>query len=293
MKRLQSQPRCTRQTPSRAWSTSPASRFPLTAIAALVLLGAPATALGQGGEDALRVVREAVRSELGSADTDHSAWTYRDHDVQPDHDTISQVIETPKGDIHRLLVLNGTKLGGEKAADELARIHTFVNSPDEQARRRKDGTHDGAQARELLNMLPDAFLWTMTGRSADEITLRFQPNPAFRPGDMQARVLGIMTGEMIVARNGNRIRTLRGTLSDDVRIGFGILGKLSKGGTFDVERRQIAPGHWQIDETHVHIGGHALFFKSIGTQEDETKTEFRPSTAPDLKTAEEQITHMP
>jgi predicted metalloprotease with PDZ domain len=50
-----------------------------------------------------------------------------------------------------------------------------------------------------------------------------------------------------------------------------------KGGTFDIERRQVGSGHWQITETHVHIGGHALFFKSIGTQEDEVKTDWKPS----------------
>jgi predicted metalloprotease with PDZ domain len=31
---------------------------------------------------------------------------------------------------------------------------------------------------------------------------------------------------------------------------------------------------WVITETHVHITGHALFFKTIGQQEDEVKTEF-------------------
>jgi len=41
-----------------------------------------------------------------------------------------------------------------------------------------------------------------------------------------------------------------------------------------VERRQVAPGYWEITETHVHISGHALFFKTIGQQEDEVKTEF-------------------
>ncbi len=267
------------------------SRYTI-AFAALVAL-LPQVSPAQGSGDALGAVRDAVKSELAADNADHSAWMYLDHDVQPDHDTISQVIETPKGDLHRTLVRNGTRLTGNEAASELARIHTFVNSPEEQAKRRKDGAHDGDQARELLTMLPDAFLWTVASQNAEEILLRFRPNPAFHPGDMQARVLGIMAGEMIVARNGQRIRTLRGTLSDDVRIGFGILGKLDKGGTFDVERRQIAPGHWQITDTHVHIAGHALLFKSIGTREDETKTEFKPSTAPDLQTAEEQIAHLP
>jgi hypothetical protein len=33
---------------------------------------------------------------------------------------------------------------------------------------------------------------------------------------------------------------------------------------------------WQITETHVHIQGHALLFKSISEQEDDVKTKFQP-----------------
>jgi predicted metalloprotease with PDZ domain len=74
---------------------------------------------------------------------------------------------------------------------------------------------------------------------------------------------------------------MKGALSEDINIGFGILGRLRQGGTFDVERRQLAPGLWQITQTHVHIEGRALFFKTIGQQEDEVKmdfTEVRPGT---------------
>ena len=43
----------------------------------------------------------------------------------------------------------------------------------------------------------------------------------------------------------------------------------------DVERRELAPGIWQITESHVRILGHALLFKNIGEQDDEVKSEFR------------------
>jgi len=69
---------------------------------------------------------------------------------------------------------------------------------------------------------------------------------------------------------------MKGRLSEDVNIGFGILGRLRQGGTFNVERRQVAPGIWQITETHVHIEGRALFFKTIGQQQDEVKSNFTP-----------------
>jgi hypothetical protein len=53
-----------------------------------------------------------------------------------------------------------------------------------------------------------------------------------------------------------------------------LLGRLHEGGTFRVERREVAPGMWQITETHVHIEGRVLFFKNIGQQQDEVQTEF-------------------
>jgi hypothetical protein len=222
---------------------------------------------------------------------DHMAWDYRDHDVQPGKDAVFRVIETPKGDIKLMLALNGQPITGSARQTELDHIREFVNSPDEQSRKRKAESQDDAQARELLTMLPNAFIWTAVSETPQRIVLKFRPNPGFRPPDMQSRVLGVMAGEMVIARDGDRIESLKGTLTDDVKIGFGLLGKIDRGGTFDVERREITPGHWQITETHVHIGGHALLFKTIGQQEDEVKSDWKPSTAPNLQVAEQQITH--
>jgi hypothetical protein len=137
----------------------------------------------------------------------------------------------------------------------------------------------------MLKMLPDAFVWSTVSETPEFITLSFRPNPSFSPPDMQSRVMGAMTGQMIIARNGNRIRTLRGQLSYNVLIGFGILAKMFKGGTFDVERRLVGDDHWQITETHVHMGGHALLFHTIGQQEDEVKTEWKPSQNDTLEAA--------
>ena len=60
---------------------------------------------------------------------------------------------------------------------------------------------------------------------------------------------------------------------------------MKKGGTFDVERRELGPGVWEITESHVHIHGHALLFKNIGEQDDEVKSEFR--RVPDETTLEQ------
>ena len=239
---------------------------------------------------ALAAVKLAVAAELRAEKTDTTAWQYHDHDAQPGKDARYEVIETPKGDLRRMLELNGKPLTGSAEAKELERLRAFVGDTEEQARRAKMANTDGAQAREFLAMLPNAFVWSPVSETPQTVTLKFRPNPGFVPPDAQSRVLGVMAGEMVIAREANRIASLRGTLTDDVKFGLGLFGKIDKGGTFNVERREIAPGKWQITESHIHIGGHALLFKTIGQQEDEAKTDWHLSTAPDLQTALQQIT---
>lgn len=244
----------------------------------------------QSGQGAVEEVRQAVAAELQANRTDKSIWEYRENDVTPDKNAVYTTIETTQGTLRRLIELNGRPLSPQAANTEKQRIENYVHDSSAQARARKAAAHDDAQAAELLKMLPNAFLWTKAGETADFETLSFRPNPNFDPPDMQSRVLGVMEGELIIAKDGYRIRTLKGKLSEDVKIGWGILGKLDRGGTFDVERRVVGDGRWQITETHVHIGGHALLFKTIGQQEDDVKTDWKPSPARTLDEAAALLT---
>ncbi len=234
---------------------------------------------------ALIAVRAAVAAELSANNTDKSNWMYRDHDTVPGKDAVYNVVETPQGELRRMIELNGNPLSGAAEQNEIQRINDYIGDASAQAKARRNAAHDDRQATEMLKMLPDAFVWTVTGDEGEFIVLNFRPNPQFNPPDMQSRVMGAMAGQMMITREESRIRTLKGKLSQDVLIGWGILGRLNEGGIFDVERREVAPGHWQITETRVHIGGHALVFKTIGQQEDEIKTDWRPSTDATLRQA--------
>jgi hypothetical protein len=249
-----------------------------------IALVAPLSAQSSQPE-ALAVVRSAVAAEMQASDTDKSNWMYRDEDDAPGHRATYNAVETPQGELRRLIALNGRPLSPSDDQAEQERIRRYVHDASDQARNRRSSAHDDAQAAELLKMLPDAFLWSIAGQNGEDITLDFRPNPAFNPPDMQSRVLGAMGGQMVVDRQGQRIRTLRGTLLKEIIFGLAIFGKLDQGGTFDVERRLVGNGHWQITETHVHIGGHALLFKSIGSQQDEVKTNWHPSNDPTLAAA--------
>ena len=231
------------------------------------------------------IVEAAVQSELKANREDHSAFMYRDHDVTPDHDTLFYVVETPRGNLKKKLEDHDHPLTPDQRKADEDRLHALVTDPTLQARERKDSANDDKQAEDMLKLLPVAYIWSVASEQGDLITLDFKPDPNFEPRNLEARVLSAMAGQIVVAKGDNRIRTIRGALVDDVKFFYGIGGRLRKGGSFQVERREVAPHHWQVTETHTKIEGHALFFKSIGSVEDEVRTDFKPSPAQDLQQA--------
>ncbi|QHN05059.1 hypothetical protein FTO74_18140 [Granulicella sp. WH15] len=243
--------------------------------------------------DAKAIIARAVQTELDANHNDHTAFAYRDHDVTPEHDTVYQVVETPKGTLRRKILDHGQPLPPEQQHVEDLRIHAFVHDTSLQQREAKDDVHDQEQAENLLRLLPTAFLWTVRSETPTQVTLDFKPDPEFHAPSMEAKVLSAMEGEVVVAKPSHRIEHLKGTLANDVKLGYGLLGRMKAGGTFTVERREVSPGHWQITGSHVHIVGRALLFKTIGQQEDETKTDFKVSPAETLEKAADVLKETP
>lgn len=221
------------------------------------------------------IVRTSAQTELAADKADHSRWQYKDVDRKPEGESVYIVVETDHGVVKKKIQQDGRALTPDELHTEDERIRSFVNDPRQQAKQRKDGEQDDRRAADMLRMLPDAFLWSVKNETADSITLAFTPDPNFEPPSMEARVFAAMAGEIIVDKKQKRMETIKGRLIRDVKFGFGILGRMDEGGTFNVERREISPGIWAITESHVHINGRALLFKTIGEQDDEVKSEFR------------------
>ena len=85
-----------------------------------------------------------------------------------------------------------------------------------------------------------------------------------------------------------------GHLVDNVNFGFGILGRLTKGGTFEIERTQVSSAHWKTRLVDVHVSGRMLLFKTIDKQQHETRSGFEsvPNDL-DVKQAEEPLKSRP
>ncbi|WP_263410651.1 hypothetical protein [Terriglobus tenax] len=221
------------------------------------------------------LARNVMQTELEANRNDHTRWQYRSHYQKPGEDFLFYVIETDGGAVKKKIRASGKTLNAAELAQEDKKISDFVSSPSEQEKQRKNGREDDKRAEDMLRMMPDAFYWSVKSETPDTTTLAFQPNPNFTPPSMEARVFAAMAGEIVVDKEQHRMKLMRGTLVNDVTFGWGLFGRMRKGGTFSVERREISPGKWIIVETHIHIDGKALLFKSISEQEDEVKSGFR------------------
>jgi hypothetical protein len=244
------------------------------AIVAGLLIAAPAWVRAQGSS-ARETVRAVMKNELAADANDHTHWMFKESKKVPGKSTVKLVVETPKGNVSRVLEIDGQPPTAEQRARDEANMQKLISDPQEQQKQARDRRDDGKQARNMMKMLPDAFLWTKTGEASGVGSFKFRPNPDFDPPTREAQVLAAMAGTMTIDQRQMRMKSLNGELTKDVEFGWGILGRLRKGGTFSIERAEIAPKVWQITATHVHISGRALLFKSIDQNEDELTSDYK------------------
>lgn len=238
------------------------------------LLGAAAFLLcaAANAQSVEQLVTEAVNTELRDDAQDHSHWLYYEVDLTPGNNVKQWVAQNSQGTLKCVTDQNGQNFSKQQ---QRSAIDAFINNPTAQAKQRKGSVHDDRQAEQMLQMLPEAFIWTRGETHNGQTVFHFKPNPDFTPPSWQGRVFAAMAGDMTVDDAQHRIALLKGTLIHDVKFFFGIFGNLESGGTFSVQREQLAPGVWQITQAHIHIQGHALLFKSISDQEDDVKWKFK------------------
>ena len=85
-----------------------------------------------------------------------------------------------------------------------------------------------------------------------------------------------MEGDMLIDPKAARIAKIDGTLFKDVDFGWGILGRLYKGGKFLIEQRDVGAGHWEETHQVLQFNGKVLMVKSLTISSTETTYDFRP-----------------
>lgn len=225
-------------------------------------------------KDANQLVRDAIKHQIEADAADHTHWRYHIHREDEKGSQDRDVIDTKDGQIARTLLINGQPLTPEqRSADEL-RMKKLVEDPSERAKRDKRAKEDESKAAQMFKAIPDAFIFKYEGAEDGQVRLSFFPNPHYDAPTRELQVFRSMSGKMWIDRAGLRMTRLDGSLFEDVTFGWGLLGRLNKGGAFSVAQSRVADDHWEIVSLDVRMSGHAVVFKTINVKQLQRITGF-------------------
>lgn len=239
------------------------------------------------GSDAAALIRRAVANHFAQQAA-HQPEQFELHRRDERHNVVREIIETPQGDVAMVVAVNGGPLSPAGRQSELDRLNVLAANPAQQEHRRKREAEDQARIDKLMHLLPNAFLYRydtvvscvinaqpvvqVPGRtlappappqSSQCYHLTFTPNLKFSPPDVESKILKGMAGEVWIEKSAERLVRLNAHLIDDVDFGWGIVGRLDKGGTVFLEQAEISPGDWELTRMRLNMTGKVLLVKQL------------------------------
>ena len=259
----------------------PRSLMSTRRVIGLILLALAPVSLAQTEQpaaiDPVALVRRATQHRL-DADRNHRPLRFLLRKTDERHDTTKDIVETKDGDVARLVAINASPLSPQANQAELERLNTLANSPEIQEHRHKREQKDAERVNRMMGLLPDAFLYRFEDMvpcaGGQCYRLSFSPNPRFAPPDEEANIFRGMAGEVWIDQAQERLTRLDAHLISDVDFGWGIIGRLDKGGTILLEQANIGGHDWEVTGMKVNLTGKALMFKSLSFHITEEASHF-------------------
>jgi hypothetical protein len=234
----------------------------------------PAENLPPLPEDATKYAKEAIQRQINADAADHTHWRYRIHREDDKGTQDRDVIETKDGELARTLFINGQPLTAEQRANDEARMKKLVQDASERAKREKRAKEDADRGTQMFKAIPDAFIFKYDGLENGQVRLSFFPNPHYDAPTRELQVFRSLSGKLWIDRTEGRLTRMDGSLFEDVTFGWGLLGRLNKGGTFSVTQNRVGDDHWEIVGLDVKMTGKAVIFKSINVKQMQRLTDF-------------------
>jgi hypothetical protein len=233
--------------------------------------------------DPVALVRAASWNELHSPGRNHPVRFRLRKQVEDGSSTTKEIVQTRDGDVARLVAINDQPLPPRRSAEERQRLQMLLEHPELQQRRHRQEQADSGRSDKMIRLLPDAFLYDYRGMIATADgpawRLTFEPNSRFIPPDREAEVYHGMAGELWINARDTRIAEMDAHLVSDVDFGWGVIGRLFRGGTIQVIQRNVGTeeeAHWESTHLALHLTGKVLMLHTITFKTTEDSTDFRP-----------------
>ena len=253
-------------------------------VGAVLLLGlvwAPMAAHAQGTTPVpdSGLVLHALANELRAGQDSSHPMEYRLRKATPRLISTKEIVETKDGAVARLLSINDVAPSDADRQKDEARLNALLADPGRQRKRKQGEQDDTGRALKVLRALPRAFLYqyasseTSGGKTLARYT--FTPNPKFSTSDLELSVLTAMTGTLTIDATHERVVRLEGRLQQEVDIGWGLIGRLDKGGSILIEQADVGSGMWRIVRLQMVMSGR-VFFRSRRFDTTEEESHFAP-----------------
>lgn len=230
-------------------------------------------------DDPTALVRRATQNAL-AARSHQQPLRYQIRKVDKRSDTTKVIVETKDGAVARLIAIDGKHLSAEADQAELYRLNHLSGHLKLQEHRRKREQEMSDRVNRLMHLLPEAFLYRYEGmtpcKSGQCYRLGFSPNPQFDPPREEAKIFRGLAGEVWIDPTEERMVKLDARLIEEVDFGWGIVGRLHKGGTILLEQTHVARHRWELTHMKLSLTGKALLIKSLDIQTTVDKSDFSP-----------------
>lgn len=225
--------------------------------------------------EAQALVNRALANELQAAQDSNHPMRYTLHKISPRLTSTKEIVETRDGEVARLTLVFDKPLSAAAERQEETRLDALSRNPGLQHHRKQSEDADTVRALKVLRALPNAFTYQYAG-PADSPSgalqkFTFKPNPDFSAPDLETTALSQMSGQIIIDATNERVARLEGHLDQDVDFGWGILGRLNKGGWITIQQADVGGNQWRTVHFQMAMSGRVVFKTRVfSTAEDES-----------------------
>lgn len=223
-----------------------------------------------------QMMRNVAWNELQASEHPVHYYHYIEKNISSVGSRTNVQIATRHGYVDRLIAVNGKPPSREDLEQNQQLLQNLLTSAQLRESRFKDQRSNVRRRDNVIKDVPNAFIFTYDGRSKEGlIKLKFRPAPNFKPSSRQSLILEGMAGEVWVDPSTQRMAKIDGVLIRNVKIGWGFLAKLNKGGRFLMEQTRGPNGTWHQKLLSVHFDGSVLIFKPMHIHETIIRSFFK------------------
>jgi hypothetical protein len=254
------------------------SAFCLMLVSHISGVSASSTMPQEPGSTKQIVTTMLANEDIAVRRKDHYAYLSKERsDRTGGHLWTEKVVETNAGKVHMLLAEDGLPLSSQRSAQERGRLAAIVADPASFQRREQTLKSDETHAKQMLSLLPKAFILSNLREQGGELRIDFSPDPSYTPQSMEERVLHGMSGTLLIDAKTLRLHHIDGRLPEDVSIGYGLLATIRAGSSFATTRDPVANTtafEWKTASIDTNINGKAILFKSIAKKQHTERSNY-------------------